>query len=1220
MNKKFYTIILSLLFLNNLVFAQKLPPNKYPSLLWEITGNGLAKPSYLFGTMHVSNKMVFHLSDSFYNAIKRTDAVALELNPDLWQDQMVRMNRLNENYRSFVKNEGNDYINENSFRIRDYIDELKLALQSEPAIVNSLLYRSYKVKEDFEEDTFLDLYIFQTGRKLGKKAAGVENYFESEKLMLEAYADMAREKKKRPLDLDAESMNNMLEKVQNAYRRGDLDLMDSLDLLMERSDAFREKFLYKRNEIQANSIDSIIRSTSLFAGVGAAHLPGDRGVIELLRNKGYKLRPVKMADRDAQQKSLVDTLKVVVEFQRKYSDDCFYNVAVPGDLYKISQDNLDRRQYADMSNGSYYMVTRVKTHSAFLNQPESEVIKKIDSLLYENIPGKIISKTRITKNKYEGFNIVSRTRRGDLQRYQIFVTPFEIIIFKMSGKENYVSGQEAENFFSSVELNERIYKPFEFKPVQGGFSMQLPQLPLGSLTETTAEPRWEYEAIDSTTGNAYIILKNSIYNYNFIDVDSFDLSLIETSFHNSELFDKQLSRKFVTKNGLLNLEVKEQLKDSSVICARYMINGPHYYAIAVRIAKAGNEDDPYLNSFTIKNFNYPAPVQYVDSFLKLSVQTPVVPEIDADMRKLIEQAAEDVANGNNATGYISYWPKAKWGVFRSDSTGEMISVRVQEYPVYYYIRDSAKFWQKELNDLLNKHDMFISGKPSPVSGKDFTGIKVNVKDTGSARFISHLLILKNNFLYNITSLKDTLNVSELFIQAFLNSFSPHQATQERDLYQSRLTLYFSDLFSKDSLLQNRAQQSIGNVLYGIEGIPFLVEAINNINASDKKYFDTKTKLISELGFITDSTSDVLVSHLKNIYTATADTSLFQNEVIKALARIKTAASYNLLKDIMLQDPPIFENNYEYNGLFENLEDSLTLTAGLFPELLRLASLDDYKDKIIDLFAILVDSDLVKPKIYKSYFPNIYIDGKVALKKQQSKEEKLMRTENKKNDDDDPVRVYSNRNNKSAALQNYSILLMPFYDKDKNVQDFFKKLLYSKDDEVQLNTAVFMIRNDKFVPDSILYSLAASDKYRASLLYQMEKINKADRFPGQFKTQYFITRSFLTEENNYDKLDSLVYLSRQQCTINTETGLMYFYKYRIKKTDQWKIAITGLQPLNEIDVKADDDLSQMTEVRLKDSEPVSDQLNNQLKKLLFSFHKSAKNFYRDSNRGRLGNRY
>jgi hypothetical protein len=55
------------------------------------------------------------------------------------------------------------------------------------------------VKEDFEEDTFLDLYIYQTGMKLGKSGAGVENYYEAERLVMEAYADMSKEKKKKML-------------------------------------------------------------------------------------------------------------------------------------------------------------------------------------------------------------------------------------------------------------------------------------------------------------------------------------------------------------------------------------------------------------------------------------------------------------------------------------------------------------------------------------------------------------------------------------------------------------------------------------------------------------------------------------------------------------------------------------------------------------------------------------------------------------------------------------------------------------------------------------------------------------------------------------------------------------------------------------------------------------------------------------------------------------
>jgi len=290
-------------------FGQRSVSKKYPSVFWEISGNGLKKPSYLFGTMHVSSKLAFHLNDSFYNAIQSVDAVALELNTDTWQQYMVNLNQVKENYNRYIQPAGNDYLNENSFRIKKYEEELKTALSTQPAVVNNLLYRSYKTKEDFEEDTFLDLYIYQTGKKSGKRSTGVENYFETEKLILEAYADMANEKVKKNIDTDGESMRDIGEKIQDAYKRGDLDLMDSLTVLTERSPAFNEKFLYKRNEIQAASIDTILKKSSLFVGVGAAHLPGKRGVIELLRKMGYTLRPIIMANRDALKKEDIDKIK-----------------------------------------------------------------------------------------------------------------------------------------------------------------------------------------------------------------------------------------------------------------------------------------------------------------------------------------------------------------------------------------------------------------------------------------------------------------------------------------------------------------------------------------------------------------------------------------------------------------------------------------------------------------------------------------------------------------------------------------------------------------------------------------------------------------------------------------------------------------------------------------------------------------------------------------------
>ena len=1220
-----HSVIITVMYLNhfakNLCFflllfstvsAQKKEPVKYNSLLWQITGNGLSKPSYLFGTMHVSNKMAFHLSDSFYYALKSVDAVALELNPELWQGQMVRLNALNENYTTYVQPAGNDFLTENSFRINKYDDFLKAALSTEPPVVNSLLYRSYKAKEDFEEDTFLDLYIFQTGRKLGKAPAGVEDYYESEKLVLEAYADMAKEKKKKEVDLEGESMASLVGKMQDAYRRGDLNLMDSLDIMMERSVAFREKFLYQRNEIQANSIDSIIKKTSLFAGVGAAHLPGARGVIELLRKKGYTLRAIKMSDRDAVKKDEIDKLKVKVNFTTQNSADGMYTVDVPGYLYalKNAYQSLNRWQYADMNNGSYYLVTRVKTYAAFTGQKEDEVEKKIDSVLYENIPGRILSKKIIEKNGYKGYDITNRTRRGDMQRYQLFITPFEIIIFKMSGKNDYVSGQEANRFFSSIQLKKAGDTPLDFKPSQGGFSIQLPQMPHRFLN-SIEDNRWEYEAQDKATGDAYLILKKSIYNFNFIEEDSFDLKLVEESFRSPDYFDKQLSRKQISLNGLPVLLVREKLKSGSIVNAAYVLAGPHYYVIAQRTDNNLDSSFSFFKSFKWQPYNYPAPALYTDTFLHTKLNTPVHPTIDEGIRSVIEQSAADAANGNNYSGYITYWLKRKNGLLMSDSTGELVTVTMQEYPKYYYIKDSVKFWENEINNFLQKNDMVLKSKSPVTLPENTSGYRFTLQDSGSSRTIDRMMVLKDKYLFILSTMGDTLNKQSDFVKNVFSSFSPFLNTPAINLYKNKLPVFFSDLFSSDSALHKKAQQSISNIYFGSSASTDLYNSINRLSITDKDYFSSKAKLIAELGYIKDSVRDEIPMFLKNIYERTADTSLFQNEVINALARLKTAASFKILKEIMLQDPPIFDED-DYNSIFRNFEDTLALSVKLFPDLLQLTTIADYKEPVTKLLVTLVDSGFIRHKDYQKYFSSIFIDAKLAQKKQQAKDEKRMQADKKKeddnNEDDNTVSINYNNNNNRFGLNDYAVLLMPFYEKNKNVQQFFSRMLQSKDDFVKMDAAVLMLRNNKKVPDSILNSLAANDKYLGVLFYKLQQAGRLDKFPEAYKNQMALARSYMVAQSDRNKIDSIVFLNKVAASLKGKTGMMYFFKYRIKKTDDWKIGLSGLQPINENELSDDENLSLLTDKKLKAYEPQVEQLNQQLKKVLFGFHKSAKKFF------------
>ncbi|WP_376749020.1 MULTISPECIES: TraB/GumN family protein [Sphingobacterium] len=54
---------------------------KYTSFLWEITGKGLTKPSYLLGSVHLKDRRLINSNDSIFVAIANTDALALEVHP-----------------------------------------------------------------------------------------------------------------------------------------------------------------------------------------------------------------------------------------------------------------------------------------------------------------------------------------------------------------------------------------------------------------------------------------------------------------------------------------------------------------------------------------------------------------------------------------------------------------------------------------------------------------------------------------------------------------------------------------------------------------------------------------------------------------------------------------------------------------------------------------------------------------------------------------------------------------------------------------------------------------------------------------------------------------------------------------------------------------------------------------------------------------------------------
>jgi uncharacterized protein YbaP (TraB family) len=78
-------LILLFIFLANASFSQQTWPS---TLLWRISGNGLTKPSFLYGTMHLQDKRLFNFGDSLYQSLEKVEGFALEIDFKEYLDSM----------------------------------------------------------------------------------------------------------------------------------------------------------------------------------------------------------------------------------------------------------------------------------------------------------------------------------------------------------------------------------------------------------------------------------------------------------------------------------------------------------------------------------------------------------------------------------------------------------------------------------------------------------------------------------------------------------------------------------------------------------------------------------------------------------------------------------------------------------------------------------------------------------------------------------------------------------------------------------------------------------------------------------------------------------------------------------------------------------------------------------------------------------------------------
>lgn len=259
------------------------------SLLWEIRGNGLKSPSYIFGTFHILCPTDFSVSPTLSQTLKQTKQLYLEIDLSKPSVQLELMSMMRLNGTSLDKEIGDDFDGISS-KFKDITGTPLAAFkQFKPFMGLSLLtLATVPCKEKIQPETLLMTLAKEANMGIGG---------------LETVADQVNAINAQPISeqiVDLKKMVNNFDSVktqmQSLLRVYKLNHLDSIQHFMQSQQMtaqFEQDLLINRNKNWIPRIVEAANQSASFFAVGAAHLVGPQGVIALLKQKGYQLRPIK---------------------------------------------------------------------------------------------------------------------------------------------------------------------------------------------------------------------------------------------------------------------------------------------------------------------------------------------------------------------------------------------------------------------------------------------------------------------------------------------------------------------------------------------------------------------------------------------------------------------------------------------------------------------------------------------------------------------------------------------------------------------------------------------------------------------------------------------------------------------------------------------------------------------------------------------------------------
>lgn len=265
------------------------------SLLWKIEADHLEKPSFLFGTIHLIPKQDFKMGSVTESVLRSSDLIVMEVHLDNEALLEMTMMMMMPEGKELSEIMSQDQYGKFQRFLRDSLNlspvEVIAYENIKPILLSQLLYSNVMG----ESPMSFELEFQRLAEEENIPIKG-----------LETIADQMSFFDRIPLE---EQVNIMIESIENInemedylrrlidyYKNEELDQIYKLVTEDESMQAYMDILLDERNKNWIAPLENFMRDGQTFVAVGAGHLPGEMGVINLLKEAGYTLTPIQSSN------------------------------------------------------------------------------------------------------------------------------------------------------------------------------------------------------------------------------------------------------------------------------------------------------------------------------------------------------------------------------------------------------------------------------------------------------------------------------------------------------------------------------------------------------------------------------------------------------------------------------------------------------------------------------------------------------------------------------------------------------------------------------------------------------------------------------------------------------------------------------------------------------------------------------------------------------------